>query len=660
MFKIPNNGKYAITNNSDREGNIYYTKNIDFSDGYLRLADATFSTYDTSSDAEYDTAMAMNTGDGDVWILSDDTFATYDIGLISNLRNQTTNDGAPTPSIEEDLVYFNDNWVISDNSSTEYEDGGAWTSISGVPGSSGIPGVLGLFPYQGAVLKGAGNEVALVNTSWSVVTTLVLPSNYRVLSIESNGAYAYIATINTNGGKGAMFKWDGTTSQHNGIYEVDAMEISSVRRYGSSVVCLTAGGQLLYFNGNGFQELAHFPFYTDRINRMDNSNEYGLVNNRGMVVDGDKIYISLGGQFDSFNLYKQNSPAGVWCYNPNVGLHHIYSGTKNRFYSVFVTNGDVNTTTNTMTKTSAGTLPNTGEQIYLSGFTDTTDLDIRQFFYIIKVSATEFQVARTYADAMAGNEIDLTVQPPSNYEFYVPVRLDYGATILEDRIGLALLEDQIANTKERVGRILFGVETQNNTGTSTYELCATNEVIPNRGYFVTPKLFGNNETESFSSISIKYKELGDEDSIVVKYKTHSVKGLPSAITPLAQSVTWTSNTVFTSTAELDNVQVGDEVEIVGGAGSGVLSHIADISLSGQTFTVTLEEANEFVSASDVSQVFIDNWTKLETISSGNFFDSKNVTIGDYSGWIQFKIELRGVGVTIEELLVNNKPRTAGK
>ena len=153
MFKIPNNGKYAITNNSDREGNIYYTKNIDFSDGYLRLADATFSTYDTSSDAEYDTAMAMNTGDGDVWILSDDTFGTSDIGLISNLNNLTTGDGAPTAGVEEDLVYFNDNWVISDNSSTEYEDGGAWTSISGVPGSSWIPGVLGLFPYKVLYLK---------------------------------------------------------------------------------------------------------------------------------------------------------------------------------------------------------------------------------------------------------------------------------------------------------------------------------------------------------------------------------------------------------------------------------------------------------------------------------------------------------------------------
>ena len=164
------------------------------------------------------------------------------------------------------------------------------------------------------------------------------------------------------------------------------------------------------------------------------------------------------------------------------------------------------------------------------------------------------------------------------------------------------------------------------------------------------------DEDVFSSISLKYKELIDNDKIIVKYKDVEKQNLP---TPMprwtSRDVTWTDQTTFTCVLDLENAEVGDEVEIIGGAAAGVISHISAITKSEETYTVTLEDTIDLVTASDTSKVYVDNWKKLETINADYADNFKQITVNKKSDWIQFKIELRGVGVTIEELIIDNSP-----
>lgn len=662
MFKIPGqNKKYSITNKSDVGGNIYYTKNIDFNtDGYLKLADAAISVYDGSSDVEYDTAQAINTGDGSIYVLSDDTFNSFSIDLITSLSNRTTAEGAPTPGVEEDVTFYNNNWVISDDG-VFYDNSGAWTSISGTPATSGNPNVLERFPYQNALLVGNGNQVALVNTSWTVVTTLTLPQGYKVVSMDTVGSYAYIGTATETGDSGALFRWDGSSTSHNGIYEVDSYEISSVKRYGSSVVCVTAWGQLLYFNGSSFTELAQFPFYTDREEFSNNyGNEYQPFTHRGMVVDGDRIYLSLGGTLSTESLTKNNLPNGIWCYTPNAGLHHIFSGTRTNFGQLLVGASNVNTSTNIFTKTSGIDIPETGTRIFINqDFSMGVNGEVRdnRWYYIIKLSSTTFQIARTYKDAIDSVALDITAAPTFTLTFESPQYNGYGDTYLEDRIGLALYTENGSRGREKIGRLVYAVSVQNDTGTLEYHLCTSQPYVKNHGYFVTPKLYSSEGEDVFNRITLKYKELTQDDEIVVKYKNIDKSYLPSqfeTFDPSFTDVTWTNQTTFTTKLDLQDAVVGDEVEIISGAGAGITSHISSISRSDETYTVTLEDTIDLITASDTSKVYVDNFKKLGTITKDHPERYKSFTLNKKSEWIQVKVELKGRGITIEELIVDNK------
>jgi len=105
------------------------------------------------------------------------------------------------------------------------------------------------------------------------------------------------------------------------------------------------------------------------------------------------------------------------------------------------------------------------------------------------------------------------------------------------------------------------------------------------------------------------------------------------------------------------VSVGDEIEIVAGKGAGTLTHVTAISLSTGTWTVTVDEAFIFAVASDKFYFVVDNWKKLATVTKANSLGKnyyRQVIDDAKSKFIQFKVELRGVDVTIEEMQVGNK------
>jgi hypothetical protein len=169
--------------------------------------------------------------------------------------------------------------------------------------------------------------------------------------------------------------------------------------------------------------------------------------------------------------------------------------------------------------------------------------------------------------------------------------------------------------------------------------------------------------DTWQKLYIKHSELTKTfDKIVVKYRikdTELVKIRYEDGVTVGSIITWTASNTFTTTdTQYADVLVGDEVEVVQGAGSGYLLHISSITETGGTYTVVLDESVKNIVATNTGRAVVSRWTLakvLDGTTPQNEDGYSEISIGKNSKSIQFKIELRGEDVEIEELLIAHEP-----
>lgn len=673
-FIIPNqqSKKHLQDNKSDITGTIYQSRNINLDeDGYIKLAEATYAQFTTDDDAEFNTVDAMFPSDSNIYMNSDQVFSGR--AGIDYLKNHSGDTDSPTPSVEEDVVYFNGTEVVSDGGSIYYRSASpTWTSVS-VSGSgwdTGSPTSMCMFEGANVLAVGNNNVVKFVDTSWAVsATVLVLPDQYRVSSMDSIGSNLYIATRNDAGTESMLFVAGGVQASADLSYPTGAWELMSIKRLKSSIVGINSLGEIIRFNGAGFDVLATLPVYKTNLEWGDALNDYSRVSNRALTVDGDLIYVNVDSRiYDAKYQAIPNFPAGVWCYDTSNGsFYHRYSPSYSRVQNIWGALVTVNTTDNNFTLTSGNldTVMTGMPVMYELQSPNIPELrDGGEVYYIIKDSSTVFRLASTYTDALAGTEIDITGVGSTSQYFHIFKTNDYGWTRYgRNRMSMAILNSKIFDSKY-AGRICMTARLFAKQNNSTYKsvFSPINPYLPNRGYFITPRLNSANIEDTHNALFIKYKPLGVDDSIIVKYKTSSRKDYPKSSVEFIQTAdwkaTWTDTDTFTTVADLSDAEVGDEIELIAGVGSGHMAHISSLSETAGTWTVKLDEAFPFAVASDVFYFNIDNWTRLATITnttednnSYNGYFKAPITQLQNSKFIQFKVEMRGVGVTVEEMQV---------
>ncbi len=671
-FRIPTEDRrLSQPNNSDVNGNLYQTRNIDLDEeGYIKLSAGSVSVYSESDSADFNAVNSIFHGSS-VHFVGTDLWKASPINLKPTMTSITdTETTPPSPGPEEDGVYFNGTEVVTDGDVFKYNNAGSWTTISGTPtASTAYPSPVATFPNQNSLLFGRGNKVARVNSSWTVAVTLTLPADYVVTSMDTNGNYAYIGTRHAENGEAMMFLWTGINTTNDGSYGVGTFEISALRKYGSSAALVDSLGRLSQFNGSGFTDLASLPVYYSRANWADASNNNNNLGIRGMVVDGDLIYLKVANEATQTDAnYLPNFIGGVWCFDPKVGLYQKHSSTNSTILAdEGVDSGDINTTTDVIT-VSGITVPSTGSPVfYKNGGTTIGGLVTEKWYYTIKVTNTTFKLAETYEDAVNGTAINLTSTSDSN-DFYFVKQNDYGQGI-DDGQGAILILNNDEYDEHQVERLVYTSDVMGMTSTTAvWRMMVVARHIKNLGYIVTPKMFSEGLTDIFGKITLRFKPLKYGDKITVKYRTTEKVMFPCI--PRSQTngdniVTWTSSTVFTTPAsptrnyyDFSNVELGDEVEIINGSGSGFISTVSAISKSGFQWTVTLADQNPFVTASDISMVKIDNWKTVEVIDGATFEGvEKTIDIGSEGAWVQFKVILEGTDVTLYDTIVNNRAFT---
>lgn len=679
MISIPDqiNRKFSQPNTSDLFGNIFYTKNMNFSEkGYAKLSSRAVSFDSEKDDSSFDIPVSLGRQTGIFHLVTTDS--PYDLSLVVTDLSiaEDTSSNNPTLTFDSWGKWFQNRWHATTATKMWYETatGSGWTD-TGISLTTGKVHPIEVFRNRNAICVGDGNLVKIYDTSYSLLATLTLPADYEVIGLSyANNRMGIVTmlsdTVAGQNQEAFFFTWDGANSSASIGLPVGSDIAAAIAVYKSSWVILTRVGELKYFNGGGFETLGVLPFFNQQITWGDPSNRqlFGDV----LSVSGDLIFINLGNSFSIFGKngesFLPQNPAGVWCYDPTVGLHHRYSPSISPAYFIKVLSAGINITTDIITRNS-GTIPPTGspiKQVY-----DSTNpvggVMVSKVYYVIRHTSTTFSLALTKQNAIDGVKLDITSANDCNF---VAINvLDYGASIVNRAGGIG----QVDVRRETADHLVFGGELRDfNSSTDYATLCITMPRFENRGYLITAKILSLNVEDELKKVYLKHRALVDNDRIILKYKKIDKSEIPTS-TPQFNNVTictYTSSTILTTTADLSMIVdylAADpknecEVEIISGAGAGQMAQIASLTLNAGIYTVTLTEAIDGATAGYTCDILIDNWKLLKTTKNESYISSVNskgweeFSVATSSKWGLFKIEVRGDETTLEEFQSVNDPQ----
>lgn len=662
---IPSDRKWTQTNSGEVFGVLNATKNINFDqEGYAKLARrATAVIHDLSNfnSVKSISYLSAASGTGYYFMTSGDPF--YMVAPTQNSAATSLTGAGHVGGLNFDGIIWQGRWYISQATTFAYYTGSAWTTGLGSI-TSGNPHPLCVFESLNSLCIGDANTVKLYDTSHVLTTTLTIPANFEIRWIRYRAQNVYIGTKNTAGGEAYMFVWNGSGTTAQGSYPVAANWAFAGEVYQSSIVILTSRGQLLRFNGGGFDPLANLPlYYTPYAWYGGTGFTQGKCEQRGMVVDGNVLYISLDGSLADSRTILPNQPSGIWVFDPKVGLYHKAGVAWDKNQSI--TTISVDTSTDIFTGSSY-TSP-TGTLVFYTG-TASAGLITSSFYYLIRLSSTTFKLASSYANAIAGTAIDITAAGSSE-AVYLHDDTSFGRTDGNGSIqmgAIALVNDldtSISTYREEFySQVIFGVNgVNNNTFSATKSTLQSLTRGENRGYITTQKIWSDSVLEKWQKAIEKYgRVFQTSDKIVVKYRSSDLVNHPVFIN--SGGATWIGTTSFSTTVDLSSVSIGEEVEVIDGSGSGWCTHISAIQAAdANAWIVTVDEANVALTAGDKSTILIQNWKKIGTASSttiNSLLDTSK--IDKQSKWVQLKIELRGHSEPYMELIqiINTPEQTS--
>lgn len=652
--------KWSVAQEGDFFGNVQDTRNVNFDDrGRISLSKKptviSSSAFDVTGNADIRDILSIAPDNAAHLVVTNNRVFTFNENTAVLTRE--TNTSTPVIFNGSDGVIFNSLKFVSGTTTIgNIVLGGSWTErITGL--TSNVPHPMANFENKLQLAVGNGNEVRTYNTSYSLQVTMTLPSEYVVTSIRWRGNKIYIGTRNRAGQYAKIFTWNGSGTEAQAGHTVNATWVYSLTDFLSSMTALTSSGQLLWFNGGGFEKLSNFPiYYTDK-SWLSNDSYLGKCLNRGMVADGDLLYINIDGTAELNGVQPEGDnvmPSGVWCFDPKVGLYHRNSPATNKYQTIAGSSLSSNVVT-----MASNHEAETGDAVYMSNIGSLTGITVDYTYFVIKDSDTGIKLALTAADANAGNAITLGGSTGAA-SFLFDDREAIGATYDNTYPG-AIMTLQTEDTLRGFygSQYLFGARVLDTDGSTDIYTLQSPAIGRNVSSFTTTLVPSEGITDTQQKLFIKFEGVNQAtDKIVVKYRLKKRFGLP---TPSRQTssglATWSSNKVVAvddTDKHVRQAQVGDEIEVISGGGSGRTAHIVSIREASATVReFTLDEPIEGVISAQKSEIQIDNWTKLGTITNSNTDGFQEFPIGTVGKQIEFKIEMRGVGVKVEELALAN-------
>lgn len=645
MIVIPQNRKWSQTNSSDVFGSLSSTYNVNFDkEGYLQISPKSVSVYSTTDNSDFGLPLEIIPYNSGYFILT----ADQPFFLSTNLGLSELTDSVPTDfNLNSDAVVWRGKVYCTTNDDlVSYAPGDSpdWTqSLKTL--TAGVPHpveVMGNFS-NGHLVVGNGNTVLRLDTSHNTVVTLTLNNNYQVTSLKYFNNNLFIGTKASDGGEAKVFMWNGSGTSAQSEFKTGANWVFAIEEYRAGIVGITSEGQLVQFTGGGFLPLASLPVYYTPY-RWTSS--VARVAKRGLKADGDILYLNIQGsvsEIDDF-FYLPEQPDGIWCYDPKVGLYCRHLSTTDKLTAISVSSRSDNTLT-----LASATKAQTGEPIYMTENGSLTGVSDNTTYFVIRVSSTQIKLALSPANAKDGVAITLGGTAGSA-AVKVNGYLNYG--IRHSRgdvggVGLITFDGTTPKLFPTIARttIVWGFSSDG----SVYHL---NSLSPatNIGGFITNKIWSAEAKDSFQRLLVKYSNLNlDNEKIIVKARYKERFGLPTT----AISGTFSTSSVLGSASTLlEQVEVGDNINLLSGNGAG--QSVSIVSIAGDEYTLSETLAN--IASSDASVFNVNSFKEVGEITAQDENLKKVPT--DENGiasWSQLMLELRGQNIAIEELHLINAP-----
>jgi len=186
---------------------------------------------------------------------------------------------------------------------------------------------------------------------------------------------------------------------------------------------------------------------------------------------------------------------------------------------------------------------------------------------------------------------------------------------------------------DKNGRVYFGGEKILSGSSDEVGLFRENLTADavNYGYFVTTEMHADNFEDIFKSMFLSSLQ-DTSDKIVVKYREGKSLSLP-----IFGEATWLDGSTFNTTEDFSALSVGDEIEIMRGAGAGRCAHITEISASASTYSITLD--TEIGTAGELFNAKGDNWAIRDTYTGTQ--RKRRIPINAVVPHSQYKVYMEG-------------------
>ena len=589
MIKIPQLAKWFQSNRGDIFGSIWSSFNLDLTQqrdrqkGNIRigrmLRGATSATL-----ANMGVPVAFKRYGGNTYGLCGTRLFTQGSAHTS-AWSEVTDSPINFSNRYSDMEIFNSFLYISegaDNDIARY-DGTNWTEIEVNEIAASKPHMMCVYADR-LYVSGADSDDSII-VSMNTAQTFATLGNSNTVRItdESRNTITFlrpvskgiwIGTLNTRGGTGSIYFWDGEQQTVNSEYKLQSAGALAGVVKDDVLYVMDADGKLLAFNGGTFVELDRLPLKENYLTFALGAYNERWIHPNGMTVIDDRILLLIDNNYhigSAKDTIQENVPSGIWEWSKETGLYHKF--------------GLSNTP---LSGAGGGTIVDYGQNRL--GITEASGIPGACVF--IKQEATP---ASDNGTLFAGARITIT-----------------------------------ATTQ------IYGIFIDD-----------LNDTVQKYGYFVTPKIYSQNLQDAWQKVYVRHRQLlNSTDKIVVKYRVEEDD-------PVEATITWVDTDTFTVTAaDVPDLAVGDEVEVIQGDGSGKCAHVSSFT-GATTYTVNLDDTFAGVTTNTAKARF-QKWNKCgegtdQTVKFHQF------PIGVNDTWVQIKVCMQFTDENeIDDLLLINK------
>lgn len=340
MKQLPNQQTHILTqpNTSDVLGDLYVTKGTDLTDnlGKVRLGKrmlVNINTTDNISLADVPVGFREHNTSGDKLyaVAGGGVFVsaagypssgfTVDVGFsFTNAPNATQSD------IE---IYGSDLYVTTTTDLCKLA-ASTWSVVDSTLGSGSVHlmcSYAGLLYVTDSNFKIYSWNGSSFTKSGQFSLNLGANDDTVITFMRAAGDCIWIGTVNQNGDKAYIYKWDGAATSPTAQYKLSTAGVVSGLVVDDVLYCIDVYGRLLAWNGGTFEEVARLNRRTNKLfkNPLSNLNNRFMHPNGMSVIDGRINLLINTSHNDSTSSLDETMPAGIYEYDQAIGLYHKHS-----------------------------------------------------------------------------------------------------------------------------------------------------------------------------------------------------------------------------------------------------------------------------------------------------------------------------------------------